>query len=67
MEEKLVVRARKAIPQGIVRKLWVKSGGRCQYDGCNTPLWKDSLMQKDLNKSYVSHIVAASVDGPRGD
>ncbi|MDM1503939.1 SAVED domain-containing protein [Myroides marinus] len=67
MKEKLVERARKAIPSGIARKLWVKSGGRCQYDGCNTPLWKDSLMQKDLNKSYISHIVAASVDGPRGD
>lgn len=67
MNKKLVVRARKAIPQGISRKLWVKSGGRCQYDGCNVPLWKDSLMQKDLNKSYISHIVAASEDGPRGD
>ena len=67
MNTKLVVRARKAIPQGISRKLWVKSGGRCQYDGCNIPLWKDSLMQKDLNKSYISHIVAASEDGPRGD
>lgn len=67
MNEKLVVRARKAIPQGVARKLWVKSGGRCQYDGCNIPLWKDNLMQKDLNKSYISHIVAASHDGPRGD
>lgn len=67
MKEKLVVRARKAIPQGVARKLWIKSGGRCQYDGCNIPLWKDSLMQKDLNKSYISHIVAASKEGPRGD
>lgn len=67
MNDKLIVRARKAIPQGVARKLWVKSGGRCQYDGCNIPLWKDSLMQKDLNKSYISHIVAASEDGPRGD
>lgn len=67
MNDKLVERARKVIPQGVARKLWVKSGGRCQYDGCNIPLWKDSLMQKDLNKSYISHIVAASEDGPRGD
>ncbi|RVT75321.1 SAVED domain-containing protein [Flavobacterium sufflavum] len=67
MNDKLVERARKAIPQGTSRKLWVKSGGRCQYDGCNIPLWKDSLMQKDLNKSYISHIIAAKEDGPRGD
>ncbi|MBE0392161.1 HNH endonuclease [Flavobacterium sp. PL002] len=67
MSDNIVIRARKAMPQGIARKLWVKSGGRCQYDGCNIPLWKDSLMQKDLNKSYISHIVAAKEDGPRGD
>jgi hypothetical protein len=67
LKEKIVNRVRKAIPPGIARKLWVKSGGRCQYDGCNIPLWKDSLMQKDLNKSYISHIVAAKEDGPRGD
>src|SRR5690606_826758 len=52
---------------GIARKLWVKSGGRCEYIGCNMPLWKDELMQKDMNKAYISHIVAASPDGPRGD
>ncbi|RTZ03584.1 SAVED domain-containing protein [Flavobacterium bomense] len=67
MSDELVVRARKAIPHGTARKLWVKSGGRCQYDSCNIPLWKDSLMQKDLNKSYISHIVGAKEDGPRGD
>lgn len=60
-------RTRKNIPPGIVRKLWVQSAGRCQYSGCNSSLWKDDLMHKDMNKAYISHIVAASPAGPRGD
>lgn len=60
-------RTRKNIPPGIVRKLWVQSAGRCQYIGCNSSLWKDDLMHKDMNKAYISHIVAASPAGPRGD
>tara|TARA_R110002020_G_scaffold185364_2_gene382928 strand:- start:7755 stop:8906 length:1152 start_codon:yes stop_codon:yes gene_type:complete len=66
-EEKIIERARKAVPRGIARKLWVKSGGRCQYQGCNKPLWKDELMQRDMNKAYISHIVAAKENGPRGE
>jgi hypothetical protein len=62
-----ITRVRKKVPQGIVRKLWVQSAGRCQYYGCNTALWKDELMHKDMNKAYISHIVAASPNGPRGD
>ena len=34
----VVMRARKGMPSGIARKLWVKSGGRCEYIGCNMPL-----------------------------
>lgn len=60
----MVIRARKALPQGIARKLWVKAGGRCEY--CNEILWEDSLTKKDMNKAYISHIVAAVPKGPRG-
>jgi hypothetical protein len=66
-EEKIIERARKAIPGGIARKLWVKSAGRCEYNSCNIPLWKDNLTQKDMNKAYISHIIAAKENGPRGD
>lgn len=59
--------ARKAIPPNISRKLWVKSGGRCQYEGCNTSLWKDSLSQLDMNKAYIAHIVGAKEKASRGD
>tara|TARA_R110002096_G_scaffold349985_1_gene543029 strand:- start:4637 stop:5788 length:1152 start_codon:yes stop_codon:yes gene_type:complete len=66
-EEKNIERVRKAVPRGVARKLWVKSGGRCQYVSCNIPLWKDQLMQRNMNKAYISHIIAAKENGPRGE
>ncbi len=47
--------------------LWVKSGGRCQYRGCNCSLTQDILTKKYFNKSYIAHIVADVAGGPRGD
>ncbi len=67
LAKKNIERVRKAIPRGTARKLWVKSGGRCQYTDCNKPLWKDELMQREMNKAYISHIIAAKEDGPRGE
>ena len=55
------------IPQKVKLKLWLAAGGRCEYRGCNIPLWQDSLDLKDMNKSYLAHIVADTPGGPRGD
>lgn len=55
------------IPEKTSVKLWVKAGGRCQYDGCNQPLWRDDLTLADMNRAYIAHIVADSPEGPRGD
>ncbi len=49
------------IPDKIKLRLWVKSGGNCQYDGCNIPLWKDELTQADMNKAYIAHIYAKAL------
>ena len=59
--------SRTKIPPNIKCLLWGRAGGRCQYDGCNTPLFRDSLTQLSANNAYVCHIVADSPDGPRGD
>lgn len=56
-----------SIPDKILVSLWVKAGGRCQYEGCNTPLWRDDLTMLDMNRAYVAHIIADSAGGPRGD
>lgn len=47
--------------------LWAISGGRCEFEGCNKPLYKDILTKKGCNNAYIAHIVADSPDGPRGD
>lgn len=47
--------------------LWAKSAGRCEFDGCNKPLWKDGLTQIEMNFADVAHIIGDSPDGPRGD
>jgi hypothetical protein len=55
------------IPDTVKVRLWGKAAGRCQYEGCNKPLWLDSLTKAEFNTSYIAHIVADSEDGPRGD
>jgi len=63
----MIERVRKAIPAGIARKLWIKAGGRCEYENCNQVLWRDSLTQRDMNKAYISHIIAARPKWKRGN
>lgn len=55
------------IPPKTVLKLWLRSGGRCEFRGCNQPLWCDTLTQQAMNRAYNAHIIADSPDGPRGD
>ncbi len=57
---------RKPVPAEVAKKLWVKAGGRCEYEGCNKLLYRDSLTEQEMNTSYIAHVVSASVDGPRG-
>lgn len=55
------------IPEKIKVRLWGKAGGRCEYEGCNTRLWLDSLTQVEFNAAYIAHIIADQPGGPRGD
>lgn len=47
--------------------LWAKSAGRCEFNGCNKPLWRDGLTQIEMNFADVAHIIGNSPGGPRGD
>lgn len=47
--------------------LWVRAGGRCSFPGCNDYLLRDSLTTDDIKHGHISHIVARSKNGPRGD
>lgn len=55
------------IPQAVRMSLWLKAAGRCQFRGCNDPLWIDGLTQSEFNSAYIAHIIADSPEGPRGD
>lgn len=55
------------IPESVKIRLWGKAGGRCQYEGCNQPLWLDTLTKAEFNTAYIAHIVADKPTGPRGD
>ena len=55
------------IPESVRNLLWARSAGRCEFDGCNQPLWRDGLTQIEMNFADVAHIIGDSVHGPRGD
>ncbi len=55
------------IPEKVKIRLWGRAAGRCQYEGCNKPLWRDDLTKAEFNTAYIAHIVADQPNGPRGD
>ena len=57
----------KDVPSHTRLKLWVKTAGRCEFRGCNKPVWRNNLTLSDGNFGEVAHIIGASKDGPRGE
>lgn len=47
--------------------LWGKSAGRCQFAGCNRPLWKSSVTQESVSVAQKAHIYSFSARGSRGN
>lgn len=54
------------IPKEVVLKLWAAAAGRCEFLGCNKPLWRDGLTWQEANLAHLAHIIAHSPRGPRG-
>ncbi|MBU0613882.1 HNH endonuclease, partial [Patescibacteria group bacterium] len=59
--------SRVKIPAPVQLKLWMKSGGRCQFTSCPKYLWEEGLTLNEGNYAHIAHIVAQSPDGMRGD
>ena len=59
--------SRPPISPKIQLRLWLLAGGRCEFYGCNEPLWVDSLTLHETNYSNIAHIVSWTTDGPRGN
>jgi CBASS immunity sensor of nucleotide second messenger signals/HNH endonuclease len=47
--------------------LWVRAGGRCEFDDCNEYLLKHHVTLDELNLGEFAHIVAFRPEGPRGE
>lgn len=56
----------RTIPEHTRLKLWVKAAGRCEFHGCNEPVWRNNLTLSDGNFAEVAHIIPVSEHGPRG-
>jgi SMODS-associated and fused to various effectors sensor domain len=56
----------RSVGQTISNMLWGRAAGRCQFPGCNKPLWKSSVTQERVNIGQRAHIWSFSSDGPRG-
>jgi len=57
---------RKPIPEATKLQLWVKAAGRCEFKGCNKPVWYNGLTLSESNFAEVAHIIGSSKEGPRG-
>ena len=60
-------KVRVPIPLKTQIQLWAIAAGRCEFRGCNKPLYLDELTKTKDNLSIISHIIAAEPGGPRGD
>lgn len=60
------VKSARGVPTKTQILLYVRAGGRCEFDGCNAYLLKHHLTHLEGNYGQTAHIVAFSSDGPRG-
>lgn len=58
---------RPPLPPKVQNEVWGRAAGRCQFAGCNIPLFSDDLTGQRHNAATIAHIVAAAANGPRGD
>jgi hypothetical protein len=54
------------VPGPVRLFLFVRSGGRCEFDGCNRYLIEHHLTKTEGNFAEMAHIWAFSEQGPRG-
>lgn len=54
------------IGRDVERELWARAAGRCEFAGCNRPLFKSPVTQEQVNISERAHIYSFSEHGPRG-
>ena len=56
MEETMPKDVTRHISLPVQRMLWGKAAGRCEFAGCNQPLWKSPVTQEQVNIAENAHI-----------
>jgi len=56
----------RSVPARTRLLLYVRAGGRCQFDGCNRYLLEHHLTKAEGNFAQIAHIWAFSEHGARG-
>ena len=54
------------IPPKVKAELWWRAAGRCEFKGCNKPLYLHGITMDNCNLSNCAHIIGDSENGPRG-
>ena len=55
------------VPTAVQCMLWGKAAGRCEFSGCNKPLWKSSVTHEAVNTAQKAHIYSFSANGAHGN
>lgn len=50
----------------VAHLLWARAAGRCEFNGCNRPLFKSPVTEEQGNISEIAHIWSFSEKGARG-
>lgn len=56
----------RSIKKDVEIELWIRSGGRCQFSGCNRIVNRSPVTRERVNISEKAHIYSYSEKGPRG-
>ncbi len=54
------------IPKAVIRLLWLRAAGRCEFEGCNKILYEGDITKENGNYGQLCHIIGDSPNGPRG-
>ena len=70
-QKKLIMSAVERVPRTKIKDitrllLFVRAGGRCEFDGCNEYLLHHHLTLTEGNFAQLAHIIAFKPEGPRG-
>jgi hypothetical protein len=60
------IKLTRSIDRATERELWARTGGRCEFRGCNKLLYKSSVTQERVNIAQMAHIYSFAETGPRG-